>query len=72
MRDLKHFLVVINDDTVIAFGTNMSAFLNEVKKIEAIKSKIKSDSTMSRYFKKNSKLVYLGIDRKIYILQKVI
>jgi hypothetical protein len=72
MRDLKHFLVVINDDTVIVYGTNMKSFLSKARKVDAIRDKIKSDSTMSRYFKKNNKILYLGADKKIYILQKVI
>lgn len=72
MRDLRHLLVVIKDDTVIAYGTSISGFIREVRKIEPIKNHIKSDSTMNRYFKKNKILVYLGKDKKIYTLQKVL
>ena len=71
-RDLKHLYVVVKDDEVIFHATNLSKFIEGVKKIDAIKSKIKSHSTMQRYFTKSSRMTYLGVDRKIYHLQKVL
>jgi len=71
-RDLRQFYVVVTNDEVIAFAVNMSAFYRELKKIDVLKDSLKSQRTLSRYFKKNNILTYLGSDRKIYNLQKII
>lgn len=72
IRDLKHLLVVVRDDKVVAFSTNYKNYISKLKEIEAIKSQIKSETTMKRYFNKNNILTYIGSDRKIYTLQKVL
>ncbi len=72
LRDLKQLYVIIQNNEVVHFSTNLSAFCRELKKNNFIVDQIKSDQTIKRYFDKNKKLTYLGTDGKIYILQKVL
>jgi hypothetical protein len=72
LRDLKHLYVIIQDEEVIDFSTNLSAFCRLLKLNKFIGSQIKSEPTMKRYFNKNKKLTYLGSNKKIYTLQKVL
>ena len=72
IRDLRALYVLINNDKVLVFSTNLKDFLNKVRKIEAIRERIKSDSSIRRYFHKKDTLIYLGEDKKIYTIQKVL
>lgn len=71
-RDLKHFLVVICEDRVVAYSTNILGFHRELKKINAINHKIQSYSSIKKYFKNERVMDLAGKDRKIYVLQKVL
>ena len=69
---MKHFLVLICENKVIAFATNVSSFHKEVKKVSAISNKIRGYSAFNDYFKKNNIMDLAGNDGKIYVLQKII
>lgn len=71
-RDLRHFYIVAVDNRVVAYATNLSAFIKEVKGVKEICSQIKSETTYQRFFKMNRLLDLVGTDGKVYTLQKVV
>jgi len=71
-KSLRNFLVVIRDHTVIAYSANHKSFYIELKKIEELKEVLPSESTVKRGLNEKGILIYLGNDKKIYALQKVV
>ena len=72
MRDLRALYVLVQNDRVIVFETNLSKFIGRLRDIVQISEHIKSYPTYNRYFKKNDQIIILGSDKKIYSLQKIL
>lgn len=69
IRDLKAFYVVIEENKVVHFDTNLLKFINGFKQIEP---EIKGYQYFNREFKKSNRIVFINKKEKIYYLQKVI
>lgn len=72
MRDLKKLYVVINNEEVIFFATNLSSFYRKIVEQKYLENSIKSEATLRRYFAKNKKITLLGTNKKIYTLQRLL
>ncbi len=70
IRDLKRLFVAINDNKVVCFNTNLSAFIRDFKKQ---RRGLKSLSFYSKEFKTKDIIVFFDEDKgEMYHLQKVL
>lgn len=69
IRDLKAFYVAICENKVVHYDTNLSKFIDGFKLIEP---SIKGYQYYNKEFKRNSRIVFISENDRVYFLQKVI
>ncbi len=68
-KNLKSFYVAISEGKVVLFDTNLSAFVEKLKKEEP--GEMRSLSTFQRIFKQKDFNAYANESGKVYLLQKL-
>lgn len=69
IRDLRNLYTVVVSNKVVLFGTNLSDFIKDLKKIEP---EIRNYDYYYRKFKKTDQIEFTNSNGKKYHLQKVL